>query len=344
MQTKFDAETNGATVGTTTGDGDDFTSVGSGYTVVAHPWGGVGAKIAERTITGSASQAVFAFGSNTGTATTRVVQAFILRVPTSGVTHVGNGVIGTIDTLAGTQACQIKYVSGPKLRMAPNTSEVPANASDSPTLGGDYLVFHEAAAGTTTSNGLAGYRVYDIYTGALVHSWSSSAQNCGTTELARCRFNGLTTSNVGGTWTKETLGDPQLVRLASGWPSPLPRATAAPQGVVSSSGWTVTGAANVALALQSLSTSEYGESASGTIDLMLNAISPLSAGQLTLGQQYATTLPSTRTVELVEGSTSRKSWSATPTGSWADENFVLDLTSATAITDWSYLKLRLTAA
>lgn len=345
----FDNLAESTAITTTNGNGDDFTSVATGLTAAAaaHPWVGVGAMGAKRTITGTASQSFIQYATATGTLTTRVVGSFWLKIP-SGAAVTTNAVLASIDTHAtGSQACQIKLSTTLKLRLAPSSTEIGAGASDSNTLSTNtwYFVCWAATANTATNNGIAELYVRDMTGASVMPSgpYANSAVDCKQAELGRLRFGGLTTAITTG-WTDEYMTDLQFVRLASGWPDPLPRATAKPQAVSSSSGWTATGAANVAVAMQDASDTTYGEATTGVTDLTLNSITPLGSGTLSLDHQYATALPATRQVDLVEGSTVRKTWNVTPTTSWATASLTLDSTAAGTITNWSWLKLRLTAA
>lgn len=350
MQAYFDNLAQGDAVTTTSGAGDDFSAIATGLTAdaAASPHQGVGAMGARRTITASSSQSMMVLPYLGGTVGKRVV-CDLGWIPVPAAASVtGRQVLGTIDvhtsspTSPGSQACQLIITSAMKFRLAPSTADY--TGIDSPTITGgkSYRVMFAAKSSASASQGQAEMMILG-QDGTVFHSASTPATvDCKTLELGRGRFGGLLTTGLSG-WTDEVLCDPQLHQLDTGWPIPIARAEAVPQLVLSSAGWTVTGAADIAAALRDPSTANYAEGAGGAVELLLNPMAPAAARKLTLGQMWTTALPSVRTVELLEGATLRKTWTAGPTGSWASEDLILDPLAAATITDWSWLKLRLTA-
>lgn len=205
---------------TTNGDGDAFSEIASDLTAAAaaHPW--PAHKGATRALTAAASQSVMTFSADTGVLGTRIVCAFWFRVPV-GATVTSNQVISTIDVRGtGQQACQVKVRTNLTLILAPANADLNVSASPALTPGNWYYIQYAATAGADTTSGTAEFNVLNE-DGSVFWAYANSSVNCRTAELGRARFGGMMTGGVANWAGGEILADPQVVRLASGWPGRL---------------------------------------------------------------------------------------------------------------------------
>lgn len=345
MFATFDGVADATAITTSNGNGDDFSAIASGLTASADaiPWAGVGAMGGKRTLTSTGSQSILTFAAVTGTVATRVVCCFWLYVPV-GAAVTSAQVLSTIDVQStGSQACQVKLTTGLKLRLAPAVVDLPASDSPALTAGAWYYVRYAATAGSTTTNGVAEMSVLNL-DGTIFHGYSNAGVNCRQDELGRARVGGMVSTGVTG-WTEEYLADMQLVRLASGWPTPIRRATIAPQAVVSASGFTTTGASSAPAALADNSDASYVDGSSGSLTMLLNPATPATQLDLDVRQQWVTSNPATKTLKLIDGigGPTIKTWTLTPGSSLANQ--ALQVTSELADVDnWDQLLLQLTVA
>lgn len=120
---------------------------------------------------------------------------------------------------AGVVMAQIRLMASPAnvLRVANATADITASDSPALTVGNKYYVELAVTEGTTTSNGKIEISLWDVSTGTVIHTWSSTAQNTGTVGASRSRHGGAIT---GSGWTIDDMDQIEFKQLASGWIGP----------------------------------------------------------------------------------------------------------------------------
>jgi len=127
----------------------------------------------------------------------RCVVGFPLVIPAGPDYPNATDTIATIRNSTGNMGAFITRTDGKVAVQDATAATVTASISASALAAGVYYVELGAAKGTGTNNGTLEYRVYDLadYTTPVL-SWTSSAQNAGTTDPAQARFYGPVTGTA----------------------------------------------------------------------------------------------------------------------------------------------------
>lgn len=197
FQNNADAGTSGTAVtignsGGASGDPWQNVSTGTGNTITfdstaAH--GGLSYKV----VTGTTANSFLQATGLTVSTNTRMVTDFAFRMGALPTTQVWQ--FARFTNSAGASLATLGMAASGGIMQVINAAAVVQTASNSPALSANtwYRVVFACTPGTTTSNGTIELAIYLLGSRTPIWTWSSSAQNAGTTAVERLLFGALQT-------------------------------------------------------------------------------------------------------------------------------------------------------